>query len=105
LRFLSTFKSEFGGRTPKATEKRVKANDPAALKEMGVTCYGEGDWDTAFEYWTKAVELGDAGAHYNLGCMYALGEGVEMDEEKKVYHYEKAAISGHPKLDTISLVY
>jgi TPR repeat protein len=39
----------------------------------------------------------DAGAHYNLGCMYALGEGVEMDEEKKVYHYEKAAIGGHPK--------
>jgi TPR repeat protein len=28
--------------------------------------------------------------------MYRDGEGVEKDEEKKVYHYEKAAIGGHP---------
>jgi TPR repeat protein len=28
--------------------------------------------------------------------MYRKGRGVEKDEEKSVYHYEKAAIEGHP---------
>jgi len=77
--------------------KRIKANDPAAIREMGARRLREGDYDTAFEYYTKAAELGDAAAHYQLGIMYYNGEGVEKDEEKRVYHYEKAAIGGHPE--------
>jgi TPR repeat protein len=46
--------------------KRVKANDPAALRRMGAIRYDEGDYDTAVEYWTKAAELGDAHSHYRL---------------------------------------
>ena len=76
--------------------KRIKANDPAALREMGRMRYHKGDWDTAVAYWTKAAELGDAPSHYSLGGMYWKGEGVAKDEEKGVYHYEKAAIAGHP---------
>ena len=76
--------------------KRVKANDPAALRHLGGMCYEEGDYDGAFEYLAKAAELGDLMAHYNLGYMYEKGEGVEEDEEKAVYYYEKAAIGGHP---------
>jgi TPR repeat protein len=34
--------------------------------------------------------------HYELGIMYREGKGVEEDEGKAVYHYEKAAIGGHP---------
>jgi TPR repeat protein len=45
---------------------------------------------------TKAAKLGDADAHYRLGFMYGKGSGVEEDEEKAVYHWEKAAIGGHP---------
>jgi TPR repeat protein len=29
--------------------------------------------------------------------MYWRGEGVEKDEEKMVYHWENAAIGGHPR--------
>jgi TPR repeat protein len=76
--------------------KRIKANDPAAMREMGADRYNEGNCDSAFEYWTKAAELGDADAHYQLGVMYGKGEGVEKDKEKAVYHWEKAAIGGHP---------
>jgi tetratricopeptide (TPR) repeat protein len=75
--------------------KRVKANDPVAMKEMGGQCRVEGDYDGAFKYLTKAAELGDLDAHYRLGWMYEDGEGVEKDEEKAVFHYEKAAIGGH----------
>ena len=76
--------------------KRIKANDPDAMCEMGTRLYHEGDHDKAFEYWTKAAELGDSKAHHNLGYMYERGKGVEKDEEKAVYHYEKAAIGGDP---------
>ena len=77
--------------------KRVKANDPAAMRFMGTERYHEGDFDSAVEYWTKAAELGDVEAHYQLADSYSKGEGVEKDEEKAVYHYEKAAIGGDPE--------
>jgi hypothetical protein len=76
--------------------KRIKANDPAAMSEMGAKRYYQGDYDVAFKYWTKAAELEDLEAHCWLGYMYGKGDVVEKDEEKKVYHYEKAAIGGHP---------
>jgi tetratricopeptide (TPR) repeat protein len=80
----------------KMLTKRVEANDPAALSHKGWKCYDKGDYDASFEYYIKAAELGDLNAHYHLGLMYMNGEGVEKDEEKAVYHYEKAAIGGHP---------
>ncbi len=76
--------------------KRIEANDPAAIRQMAAICDGEGEYDKAFEYYTKAAKLGDLTAHFNIGVMYRDGEGVEKDEEKEVYHLEKAAIGGHP---------
>jgi tetratricopeptide (TPR) repeat protein len=76
--------------------KRVNANDPAALKEMGGECYNEGDYDGAFDYLTKAAKLGYFEAQCLLGSMYMEGEGVEKDKEKALHHYEKAAIGGNP---------
>ena len=76
--------------------ERVKANDPAALREMGREHYIEGDHDKTFQYLSRAAELGDLEAHAQLGVMYDGGQGVEKDEEKSIYHYEKAAIGGHP---------
>ena len=52
--------------------------------------------DDAFEYLTNAAGLGDAGAHYNLSCLYRDGKGVEKDTIKQVYHLEEAAIGGDP---------
>jgi tetratricopeptide (TPR) repeat protein len=75
--------------------KRIEKNDPVAMWQMGGKRRDEGDYKSAFEYYTKASELGDAKAHYNLSLMYALGHGVEKDEKKYVYHLEKAAIGGH----------
>src|SRR6056300_1352923 len=44
--------------------KRVKKNDPAAMCQMGKILDQEGDYKSAFEYYIKAAELGDADAHY-----------------------------------------
>jgi hypothetical protein len=72
--------------TPKSEEeadrnrmKGVEANDPVALREEGKGRYNEGEYKIAFEYSSKAAELGDIAAHYNLSVMYRKGVGVEED--------------------------
>ena len=75
---------------------RIEANDPAALHQLGSVRGAGGDYKGAIEYWTKAAELGDINAHYELSSYYYLGKGVEKDEQKRVYHLEQAAIGGHP---------
>ena len=79
----------------KRTQERIEANDPAALYFKGEECYNEGDYDKALKYLTKAAELGDAAAQFYLGRMYWKGVGVEKDDDKAIYHWEKAAIGGH----------
>ena len=76
--------------------KRAEANDPVVLTQLGTQRSEEGDYKGAFEYWTKAAELGDAIAHYQLSCFYYFGTVVEKDEKKELYHLEQAAIGGHP---------
>ncbi len=76
--------------------KRAEANDPVAMFQWGKEQHKKGDYSSTFEYWTKAAKLGDAEAHWALGDMYRLGQGVEKDEGKVVHHYEEAAILGHP---------
>jgi tetratricopeptide (TPR) repeat protein len=76
--------------------KRMKANDSFALFKLGLSCYDEGDYEGALEYYSKAAELGDMTAHFNLSVMYYDGVGVEKDIKKEMYHLEEAAIGGHP---------
>jgi tetratricopeptide (TPR) repeat protein len=80
----------------KRVMERIEANDPPSLSNKGTKCYLEGDHDKALKCWTKAAELGDAEAHFKLGKMYMEGEDVDKDEKRGAYHWEKAAIGGHP---------
>ena len=77
--------------------KRIQANDPSALCDMGTTHYKEGKYAEAFQYLSKAAELGNTIAHYNLSMMYLNGQSVKNDERKYVHHLEEAAIGGHPE--------
>jgi len=76
--------------------RRMDANDPLALREAGKRCYHDGDYESAFEYFTKVAEV-EAEAHFCLSFMYMDGKGVERDVTKILYHLEEAAIGGHPK--------
>jgi TPR repeat protein len=76
---------------------RIEANDPAAMCAMGTFRYQEGNYKSAFEYFSKGAELGDAGAHYELSCLYRDGRGVEKDKKKQLHHLEEAAIGGDPE--------
>ena len=75
--------------------KRVKKNCPIAMFVMGKIRRREGDYENALKYLTKAAELDNAIAHFDLSVMYGNGEGVEKDEKKNIYHLEEAAIGGH----------
>ncbi len=76
--------------------KRIEANDPVAMSQMGRKRYDDGDYNVAFEYWTRAASLGDAASNHQLSVMYHEGLGIEKDEKRALHHAEKAAIGGHP---------
>ena len=80
----------------KTLMKRVKANDPTALREMAVDHFDKGEYVAAIEYYTRAIDLGNADAHYDLSFLYREGQGVKEDKKKELYHLEEAAIQGHP---------
>ena len=64
--------------------KRVEANDPMALRDMGKTCYRNEDYEGAYKYLSNAADLGNAEAHYDLSHLYESGQGVEKDEKKQI---------------------
>ena len=80
----------------KRLAKRIKADDPVALNHKGSKYYKDGDYANALKYLTKAAELGDMNANFQLGQIHGRGQGVKADEEKAVQYLEKAAIGGHP---------
>ena len=51
--------------------------------------------ETEFDKQLKAAEQGNANAQYNLGVMYANGDGVTKDAVKAVEWYQKAAAQGY----------
>jgi len=83
--------------TNKNLMKRIAANDPVAMRKIGSMRHDEGDYVRAFEYWSKAAQLGDIDAHYNLQLLYTQGQGVEKDDKMQMYHSEEAAIGGDPR--------
>lgn len=75
--------------------KRAEADDPIATCQVGLRRFKEGNYSSAFELWTRGAEMGDAESHNLLSYLYGEGKGVEQDEEKQIYHLERAAIGGH----------
>ena len=80
-------------------EKLVEKGNADAYNQLAV-CYAHGtngmpqDMAKANELFLKAGELGCAKAHFKLGALYAIGQGVEIDTKKAMHYWELAAISG-----------
>ena len=69
--------------------------------EEGLAAYQRGDFATAMREWRPLAEVGDANAQFNLGAMYANGEGVSKDDAEAVKWYRLAAAQGHAKAQYI----
>ena len=63
--------------------------------EAGVDAYNRGDYATALREWRPLAEQGDTDAQFNLGLLYANGQGVPKDDAQARQWYEKAAAKGH----------
>ena len=48
--------------------------------KTGMDAYNRRDYVAAYKTWQPLAEQGDAGAQYQLGVMYAGGEGVPQDD-------------------------
>ncbi len=53
------------------------------------------DQKQAVHWYSKAAKQGDADAQYNLGIMYARGEGVALDNKRALFWFKKSAAQGH----------
>jgi len=62
--------------------------------EDATKAYGRGDYKTAIRLIKPLAEQGNAKSQYNLGRMYASGQGVPQDHAKAVKWYRKAADQG-----------
>ncbi len=63
--------------------------------DEAVRAYDSGDFATALHEFQILAEQGDAGAQFNLGVMYSLGQGVPQDDAEAVKWYTLAAEQGH----------
>lgn len=65
-----------------------------ALYQAGLNAYQDKDYATAREKWLQAAELGNPQAMFNLGTLYANGEGVSGDAEQALNYFRRAADAG-----------
>ena len=63
--------------------------------DEGLAAYKKGDYATALREWQPLAEQGHARAQYNLGWMYAHGQGVPSDDEAAAQWYRRAAEQGY----------
>ena len=63
--------------------------------EDGVAAHNRADYGTALRLWRPLADQGDASAQYNLGLMYAEGQGVPQDYAAAMSWYRKAAEQGN----------
>jgi len=75
--------------------RRIEANDPIAMRQMGGKCCSVGDYRGSIEYFRKAIKLGDFEAHFQLAASYLDGKGVAADMNKAIHHWEEAAMGGN----------
>ena len=68
---------------------------PAQTMEEAAAAFGRGDYATALAGFRFYAEQGDARAQFNLGAMYANGEGVPEDDAEAGRWYRLAAEQGN----------
>ncbi len=66
----------------------------AADLQAGADAYAQGDYATAVKELRPLAEEGDADAQFNLGVMYAKGQGVPQDDTEAARWYRLAAEQG-----------
>jgi TPR repeat protein len=77
-----------------AMSLRLAAPVAAGPLEDAKAAYDRGDYATAIRTFRPLAEQGDAGAQFNLGYIYANGQGEPQDYAEAMRWYHKAAEQG-----------
>ena len=70
------------------------ADTPEQQLQQGLTAYSQRDYQTAFKLLLPLAEQGYASAQFNLGVMYASGQGVKQVDEHAKEWLGKACDNG-----------
>ncbi len=65
-----------------------------AYFDQALAAYKRGDYAAAFEAFAAIAEEGDPAAQCNLAGMYEAGLGVQQDDRRALYWYNRAAEQG-----------
>ncbi len=80
-------------KAPEKPEPPVTPGTPAAQANEA---YQKGDYAQARAIWQHLADVGDGQAMNNLGVLFDLGQGVDLDEGRALYWYARSASAGHP---------
>jgi len=74
--------------------------------ERGFAAYGVGNFEGALKEWRLSAARGDARSQFNLGLMYANGQGVSQSYGEAAKWYRLSADQGHDKAQlALGLIY
>ena len=60
-----------------------------SLNDLGNIYYSEGDYQKAYEFYKKAIAIGDSSGYSGLGALYYYGKGVNQDYKKANVAFER----------------
>lgn len=83
--------------------RRIEKKDPVVARKMGLYHHREGEYESAFECWTKSAALGDAISHFYLSCMIGMGRVSRRIRKMKHTVWKKQPFKAIQMLDTILL--
>ena len=63
--------------------------------DEAMQAYDRGDYATAFREWLPRAQQGSVEAQYNLGLLYAQGQGVPQDAGQAIQWFRRAADQGY----------
>src|SRR5260370_40072633 len=61
----------------------------------GVSAYQKGDYATAAKEWRPLAEQGSPEAQFNLGLLYADGQGGPQDYSEAITRFQRSAAPDH----------
>ena len=81
-------------------------SSPQKDTNKGIAAYEDGDYEKAVKLFHQAAEQGHVSAQYNLGLMYAKGEGVAQNHKKAIKWWRQAAEQGDAEAQfTLAMMY
>ncbi len=86
-------RDEFPPTVSEVTQTALEES-PEESYQKGLELYNAKQYEQAFPWFSKAADLGDAGAQFNLGVCYKDGQGVAQSDVDAVKWYRKAADQG-----------